>query len=665
MARISAPTTNRNDAARAAAEAAKKAAEAGKKAAEAAKRAAEAAKRAAEGAQKRALQDAARSTSRFEGVKAGASAVVGARAAAEAKANVKEAAAKLSEASAKLEPLPTVAAEAKATADLATRVAETPTSRWGLVGDTLQGIKNKTLELAERAQNGVQNLTDTVKSKAQEGVQALKDATKSLDDAFDGGVKDLKRQVIEKPIDELQPGSKVELSTDANVGVAVPGLNVGAGGVSIKGKVQQKIEVKAEEDGSYTIKNELNALESVSIGGTTQRGVDVSADGGAGGSMTTEYKVKPVMVKNPDGTDTLVDGKPVIDQEATRAKVKELTSLLVTPPVKQGNPLLMQVKAPEDGRTDAQKALMNECYTATEYKGTLANQVSASLNLPNSGGVTGNGKTQQEVSLRIEKAEVPVRDANGKPVLQLDENGKPKLGDDGKPQVQLQDGVKITTGVTVASEISGEGSLNRSRVTTLNADGKLQAKTTLSTTLEYPGQSDLSLSDLSQLTAKKPHVSATVSQEVDVQLGGGAGVGLDLVAAKGSGRQMERIGATQTRTLTIDDPLKNGAEVLKQLSEGNLKDAARVAGDNTRVQIETQIYTERSRIAEGGLKLGKVVDLSTKAESVQRTPVARLPRVDATGTEIATATQQQLDAAQRKLEDASRDLQKRRVPLRP
>ncbi len=610
--------------------AAKAAAEAAAKAAAAKAATAAIAKMAAEAAKK----------DQFTSVKGAVGATVG--------AGLKEVSAKLEDASKNLEPLPKIALEAKAAAGVAAQAAETPPSRWGVMGETFTNLKNKTESLVEQAKTGISDLTGAAKSKVQEGIQTLQETTKKIDEVLDGGTRELKRQTIDKPIDELRPGDKVNLNSEANIGVGIPGLNVGAGGVSVKGQVKQNIEVKADDDGSYTIKNELAGLESVSIGGTTQRGVDVSADSGGGGSMTTEYKVKPVTVKNADGTDKMVDGKPVIDDAATRAKVKELTTLLVAPPVKPQNPLLMQVKAAEDARTPEQRALMDESYSATEYKGSLANQVAASLGVPNAAEVKGSGKQQGDLSLRIEKADIPVRDENGKHI-------------DGK----TQEGVKISTSVVVNTELGGEGSVNPIPGATVNGDGKVAAKTTLSTSFEYPGKSDLSFSDLnSKVTTQKPAMSAQVSQELDVQVGGGAGVGGDVVVMKGNVRQMERIGATTTTTISVDDPVKNGGDVLRQVSQGKLTEAAKTAGDNTRVKIETNIYTERARIAEGGLKIGKAVDLSTKVESVQRTVVSKLPTVDATGTDIATATGDQIKKAGQQLEEAKRDLNSRPVRIR-
>ena len=627
--------------AKAAVEAGKQAAEAAKKAAIAAKNAVQSAARSATAEAKQATE-AAKSKDKFVGLAASAVATVPAVAAVavkvegSAKAELKAGATALGEASKQLSALPQVSAGVKAVADEAQKVCEQPTPivvGGGVGASTVETVADKAKGWLEAAKEGVTSLYDSAKTRVEQGIQTLEDATKKLDGVLSDGKKELKNTTIDAPIDNLKPGDQMAINGTANAGVAVPGLNVGAGGLSIKGQVQTSTGVKMEDDGSYTIRQESGALESASVGATTQRGADVNADAGLGGSVVKEYKVA-VNVKNPDGSDKLVDGKPVLDPEATRARAKEITDLLVNPPTAPVNPMLSYVAAAQDARTPEQVKMMDEAYSATEYKGTFATSAAIALNVPNQASVAGGVKGQTDFSLRVEKADVPVRDADGKPV-----------------GTQTQPGTKVTTSLSVSGEVSGEGSVNSGKVTTLNADGKLAAKTTLSTTFEYPVDGATGVTDLGKLKDIPPHVSASLTQEVDLNIGGGKGVGGDLVVAKGNVREINRIGATTVTTITVDDPVKNGAAVLQKATEGNLAEAAKVAGDNIRVTIETNIYTERSRIAEGGLKLGKGVDFSTKLEAVERHTLAKLPKVDTSVTDLAIETQKQASEVKRRLEE--------------
>jgi hypothetical protein len=536
--------------------------------------------------------------------------------------------------------LPSLAQSAQKLASATAGVASNPPSYTGPLMADVNALRERATSLFDTAKKTIAGAAEEIQKQGQRGLELLKTGAQKLTElgrdlttATNEAKKELEKKHIEDPIDAMKPGGEVSIVSGVDGSVAIPGLNAGEVGISVAGKGEHSVKVKMNDDGSITIKQETGGAGGLKGGADLKNEANASGDVNVGGSVANEYKVE---VKRPDGT---------IDIEATKEKAKQLTKLLAEPPrvdpasvmtvVSANNPKL---KTREELYTPDEWKLMNDCHVATEFKGTAAQNIAISIGLPNVGNANAGTKTQADFTIRIEKVkDMPVRDANG----------KPELLPDGTPMTQ--EGMRVTTSVSSSSEgqIDGTGhtgTLKRSvnpdplnpmkaeDLETVHADVKASNKVTLTTTFDYPGEKEISVADVAELRNQTPHVSAELTHEAELQGGGGTGQNLDVVVAKGGNKDVTRIGATTKTTIKIDNPLQAAQEVFDAARANEIEKAARAAGKNVKIEVETTVYQERSRTAGGGFKVGELGEYNVKLESTERV-VLRKSKVESTSVE--------------------------------
>lgn len=536
--------------------------------------------------------------------------------------------------------LPTEAKQASVLAKETVKLgAESNPSIPGLF-DKVSTLANRASELVTAAKEKVESVVDDAKQVATRGLELLQKGKEQLERIASDvkkGADELKKTTydttIDQPIDKMKPGSEVTID-------ATHQMQVNGEVINGKGQAQRTVKVKADDDGGYTVRVETSANVAVGAGAKVKQ-VDVSGDVGVGGTVTQEYKVKPVMV--------MKDGKEVVDVEATKKKAKQLTELLANPRVENAAVAGVGLNmGPKDTRTPAEKRLMDESYVATEYKGQIAQTMAEQLGLPNVGNAGANQKGTGDLMVRIENGQIPVRDRNGKPVL--DEKGQPTT----------QPGTKVTTSTTLAVEFSEQGTVNPEslqkladptrqldgpngkELDTRGLDSKQSGKVTIAQSYEVPN------GDFTKLGTDEAHVTTTATVENEIQATSTNGKQGDLIVVKGGAKDGSRVGGTNTVTITFDGNTSTG-DVVKNLQKGDVVEAAKSAGKQAQIKVQSTLYEERTRSVEVGYDVF-VANSNSKLELVERHPIKTTTVVDADATTLARKTKKQLQDARKELE---------------
>lgn len=523
--------------------------------------------------------------SSFRGAQAGAMASLGA------------ASKSLAGAAKALKPsMPEIALQAGVAARASGALAAKPPRDTFSLSDAVGRLRDGVQGLADQAREKLNGLSDAAKDVAGKGVELLQKGAEQLKAA----TRDVGRSVLDEPIDRLSKGKEVTFTLGSDVGVSGKVVHGGA-------STQMNAKVKADDDGGYTLRITGGGTANVGVGGEVKK-TQLSADLKVGADATVELKVKPVYVKGPDGKPLKgVDGKEVVDDVATKAKLKELATALTQ--VGQPTDAVAMMKVPGERKpiNPAQLALIEESYVATELKGTAAQEAAAKLGLPNVGNGGLNIKGQGELTVRIEKGEVPVR------------------GADGKPTGETTPGFKVTTSLAMSAEASESVQAQTGAITNpgmvpstdqLQAhglDSKQSGKVTLSTVYEVPGES------LTTVDRQKAHATTTLTAEIDIQGAHTSAQQADATVASGSLKDTRRIGATLTTTLTVDGNITD-PRIVELARQGDLKSAAELAGKNVSIKVEGTVYEEHSRSVEVGID-AQAVSVKSKAEVTERNAV--------------------------------------------
>ncbi len=521
------------------------------------------------------------SISRF----AGLSAVAGARAASPV-STLRAAQTSFARAAKKLEPVPALAAGARGLAasigpGTSPSIPEVAKAARGLV-DTLE---TQASTLVGQVRDAVTQGLDLVRDGAEKLDQLGRDL-KTVGQGFDRTVKD---EFVHGPIDRMQKGDELTLTVNAEIEVGE--------GVALKGKGEHQVKVKQNDDGTITVRQDTSGTGGVKVGGKWKDTVDVGADATGTGGVTHEYKV--AVYKE-------VDGKQVLDVEATKAEAKKLADALLTPPVENAQIAMVGPNPMKKGRTDDQDKLIAKYHIATEYRGSAANNVMETLGLPNVASESASGKAEAEAKVRVE------------------------TGADGK--------TRVTTSVTVAGEGAAEVSGNPEQLKRLADPTHLPENPTdvLNTgSAETKKTSKVTVQQTFELNETPELKKTELVYETDEQVGAGSGKRADVVVASGGGKETNRVGVQTTTTLSLENPTPEEVAKLQQhLQRGELDEAAKQVGTRAKVKIESTVYQERVRTADYKIGLGPV-NGGSKVESVERHPLVTTPVVDTNATEVA------------------------------
>lgn len=520
----------------------------------------------------------------------------------------------LSRAATTLKPsMPELSLQAGVAAKASGALAANPPRDSFSLADSVGRLRDGVNSLAEQAREKLNDLSGAAKDVANRGVELLQKGAEQLRSA----TRDVGRSVLDEPIDGLSKGKEVTFTLGGEVGASGKVLHGGAG-------TQMNAKVKADDDGGYTLRITGGGTANVGAGGEVKK-TQLTADLQLGADATVEFKVKPVYVNGPDGKPLKgADGKEVVDDAATKAKLKKLAEALTV--VGQPTDAVAMMKAPGERKpiTAEHRKLIEESYVATEVKGTAAQIAAAKLGLPNVGNGGLNIKGQGELTLRIEKGEVPVR------------------GADGKPTGENTPGFKVTTSVSMSAEASEGVQAQTGAITSpgmvptadkLQAhgvDSKQSGKVTLSNTYEIPGES------MTQVDLQKSHATTTLTTEMDIQGAHTSAQQGDAIVATGSVKDTRRIGATLTTTITVDGNIAD-PRILELAQQGDLKEAAKLAGKNAKIKIEGTVYEERTRSVEVGID-AQVVSAKSKAEVTERNAVTSPVVKETDATTLAEET---------------------------
>ena len=122
----------------------------------------------------------------------------------------------------------------------------------------------------------------------------------------------------------------------------------------------------------------------------------------------------------------------------------------------------------------------------------------------------------------------------------------------------------------------------------------------------------------------------------------------DLIVAKGGYKDGSRVGGTNTVSITFEGNTSTG-DVVKHLTKGEYSEAAKAAGKQAQVKVQSTVYEERTRSVEVGYDVF-VANSNSKLELVERHPVKTTTLVDADATTLAKKTQKQVQDAQKELQ---------------